>query len=146
MNFFTLRDGDRIRLADLDARCVFCTDRKCSFEFFDDTEPYICRIIGWVDVSWVSHAAYGDTAHLRLCLDRPLATLDRARQIRVDLYVRLGIPVQTQFKHTLINSTRCIDLIDDRYCISSGHGDPLPEDQSLFDLFGHDDKDQVGEP
>lgn len=146
MEFFTLRDGDRIKLADLDAQCKFCTERNCSLEFFDDTEPHVRKIIGWVDVSWVSHATFDDTAYLRLCLDRQLATLDRAKQIRVDLYLRLGIPEQTQFKHTLINSARCIDLIDDRYCISSGHGDPLQTDESLFDIHGDDDKDDWGEP
>ena len=144
MNLFALQDGDRIELADLDAWCLFCTQRNCSFEFFDDSKEHIRKTLGWTDVTWVSPETDGETVHIRLCLDRRLATLDRARQIRVGLYQLLGIPESTRFKHTLIDSARCIDLIDDRYCTTSGHSDPLPPDQSLFDFFGKDDNQ--GEP
>lgn len=145
MAFIALRQGNRIKLADLQADCQFFTARNCSFDFIDESEPYIQKSLGWLDVSLVSHDPYPNTAHIRLCLARQLATLDRATQIRLDLYSRLGIPEETQFRHTLINSTRCMELIDDRYCITSGHGDPFPSDESLFDLLGHGTDDESGE-
>ncbi len=66
--------------------------------------------------------------------------------IRLDLYKCLGIPEEIQFRQTIINQACCIELIDDRYCITPGSGNPLPADESLFDLLNQNNEDRSCKP